>query len=173
MRRSLSSLAALTLTAALLGCAANASETAATFTAQDSLAVTASTEAWVNGALKRDFTLFATSVTPDVILYPANAKQVQGREAAVEFVKNYPVMSVFNVNVAELVGRGDVAFDHGTYTTTLTLPNGAVVNDTGSFASLFKKQPDGTWAHHRVMFHSNLPPLPAPVAAPVPAARRQ
>lgn len=152
---------------AAAGCAAKTPETAAaSFTPQDSMAIQASIDKWVKGALSRDYAMFAQSVTPDVILYPGNAASIRGRDAAVTFVKNYPPMTAFVVNVAELTGHGDAAFDHGTFTATFTLPNGAVVNDTGSFATIFRRQPDSSWAHHRVIFHSNLPPAPAPSAPP-------
>lgn len=169
MRRRVVALVILTMLTTVVSCAAGTPSAAGAFTPQDSASVQTSVDAWVNGALKRDFALFGTSVTPDVVLYPPNAAAVRGREAVVEFVKTYPPMSAFNVNIAELIGRGDVAFDHGTFTLALTLPNGAVVNDTGSFATIFKKQSDGTWAHHRVIFHSNLPPVPA---APAPTPTR-
>jgi ketosteroid isomerase-like protein len=164
--RSLAALAAAVVVFGLPACAAKGPDGAATFTAEDSLAVQASTDKWIKGSLERNYDLFAESITPDVILYPGNAPPVRGREAALAFVKTYPPMSSFVVNVAELTGRGDVAFDHGTYTSTMTLPNGTVVNDTGSFAAVFKRQADGSWAHHRVIFHSSLPPAPPAPATP-------
>lgn len=169
MRRSVVALAALTIFTTIAGCAAKEPSGTASFTPQDSAAVQTSVDAWVNGVLKRDFALFGSSVTPDVVLYPANGAAVRGREAVVEFIKTYPPITAFKVDIAELIGRGDVAFDHGTFTLTIAPPTGAVVNDTGSFATIFKKQSDGTWAHHRVIFHSNLPPMPA---APAPAPAR-
>ena len=147
------------------GCAGISSENAATFSAEDSAAVRASIDKWVKGTLERDYALFGQSMTPDVILYPGNAAPVRGREAALAFVKTYPPMSTFVVNVAELTGSGDAAYDHGTYTATVQLPNGGVAHDTGSFSTIFQRQSDGSWAHHRVIFHSNLAPA-VPATAP-------
>ena len=155
----------LLLATALTGCAAN-SESEAVFTPEDSLAVNVSADQWVQGSLKQDWAMFEKSMTPDVILYPGNAAPVRGREAAMAFVKAYPKFETFQVDVAELVGDGRHAYDHGTFTASVRLPNGTVVHDTGSFSALFRKQPDGTWAHHRVIFHSNLPPAAPPAAAP-------
>lgn len=157
--------------ATISACAAT-SDGAGAFTAADSAGVKTSTELWRTSSLSRDFDAWARSVTPDVVLYPPNLKPITGRDAAVAYMKSYPEITKFEVTTEELVGRGDAATDRGQFMLTAKLPDGTVVNDTGSFVSLFRKQADGTWAHSRVMWHSNLPVPPAPPVAPVKRAGR-
>lgn len=148
----------------VVGCTAGASETASTFTAADSAGVRASADKWVSTLLAKDFQGWGASVSPDVVLHPPNAKPITGRAAAIEFVRSYPPITKFEIQVDELWGSGDVAYDRGRFATAVTLPNGVVVNDSGTFMSIFRRQPDSTWAHDRVMWNSSLP-LPTPPAA--------
>jgi ketosteroid isomerase-like protein len=152
------------------GCAAAASEAGSTFGAADSAGVRASADKWVSSILAKDYEAWATTVSPTVVLYPPNTKTIVGRSAATEYIKAYPPISKFQIEVDEQWGSGDVAYDRGKYTLTATLPNGIVVNDTGVFLSIFRRQPDSTWAHDRVMWNSSLP-LPTP-PAPTSTKRR-
>ena len=133
----------------------------AQFTPKDSTAVRASADKWVSTLLARDFDGWATTITSDAVLYPPNGSPTVGRDAAVAFAKAYPTITSFVISPDEVTGRGDVAYDRGTYTTTVKLPGGASASDKGSFIGVFRRQPDGTWAHSRAMWHSDLP-LPAP-----------
>ena len=135
------------------------------FTPQDSAAVRVAVEKWRTTLLAQNFNGWGTTVTSDVVMYPPNQDPTIGRDAAVAYVKAYPKVTMFDIVVDELGGRGDLAYDRGTYTTTAIGPNGAEINDRGSFLSTFRRQADGTWPHSRVMWHSDMP-LPAAPAAP-------
>jgi len=153
------------------GCSAGAPESSAPeFTAADSTAVRASADKWVSTLLAKDFAGWGTSVSSDVVLYPPNSKPVTGRDAGVAFVTAYPPIEKFEINVEELTGRGDVAYDRGTFTLQAKLPNGTQLSDTGSFFSVFRRQADGGWQHSRVMWTSHIP-TPAPPAPPARRAR--
>jgi ketosteroid isomerase-like protein len=162
----------LALAAALTACATKSSADGA-FTPEDSAAVRASAELWRTKMVEGDFDAWAKSVTEDAVLYPPNSKPVVGRNAAIAFAKAYPKITKFDINIEEMVGRGDAATDRGTFTLTAQLPNGMAVNDTGSFLSLFRRQADGTWAHSRVMWHSDLPAPPAPPPATAATSTRR
>ena len=154
-----------------IGCSAGAPESSAPeFTAADSTAVRASADKWVSTLLAKDFAGWGTSVSSDVVLYPPNSKPITGRDAAVAFVTAYPPIEKFEINVEELTGRGDVAYDRGTFTLQAKLPNGTQLSDTGSFFSVFRRQADGGWQHSRVMWTSHIP-TPAPPAPPARRAR--
>lgn len=151
-----------TAVAIAFGCTPSGPSGQAQFTAADSSAVAASREKWRSTLVARDFDGWATSVTPDVILHPPNLKPIVGRAAAVEYIKNNPVITRFDLVVDEQVGRGDLAYDRGTFVVALTLPDGTAASDTGSFLGVFRRQTDSTWAHDRVMWNSNLPVAPPP-----------
>ena len=162
-------LTACLLVAVVGGCTAGASKSdMAAFTAADSTAVRAGADKWVSTILARDFDGWGSNVSSDVVLYPPNSKPVTGRDAAVAFVKAYPVISKFDITVDEITGRGDVAYDRGTYTLQGKLPDGTPMSDTGSFFTVYHRAADGSWPHSRVMWVSHLPPA----APPAPAARR-
>lgn len=155
----------------IIGCTSGASESAdAPFTAADSAAVRAGADKWVSTTLARDFDAFGANLSSDVVLYPPNAKPIVGRDAAVAYVKAYPTITKFNINVDEVSGRGDVAYDRGTFTLEAKLPNGMVVNDTGSFFTVFRRQSDGSWPHSRVMWNTHIPAPTAP-APPAPKGK--
>ena len=162
---------ALFAVAATSGCAATPSTDATAFSAADSNAVRASAELWRTSALAHDFDGWARSMTPDVVLYPPNLKPITGRDAAIAYMKAYPPITKFDIMIDEIVGRGDAATDRGQFVLSAKLPDGTVVNDTGSFMSLFRRQADGTWGHNRVMWTSNLPVPPAAPAAPATKGR--
>jgi len=149
-----------------IGCSAGAPQ----FTAADSTAVRTSADKWVSTLLAKDFDGWGTTVSSDVVLYPPNSKPLVGRAAAVAFVKAYPPIEKFDISVAEVTGRGDVAYDRGTFTLQAKLPTGVQISDTGSFFSVFRRQADGGWQHSRVMWTSHIP-APTPPPPPVRRAR--
>ena len=153
---------------ALTACAAKSGSDATTFTPQDSSAIAAEAEKWRSTTVSRDFDRFATTISDDVVMYPPNAAPLQGKDASMAFIKGYPTITKFELKTRETAGQGDVGYDHGEYALELKLPNGATAVDSGSFMSVFRRQTDGSWKHHRVMWHSNLP-LPTP---PAPTATR-
>ena len=115
--------------------------------------------------LAQNFDGWGTTVSGDVVMNPPNVKPVVGRDAAIAYVKAFPTVTQFAINVEELVGMGDKAVDRGTFTLQAKLPNGTLVSDTGSFMSVFSRQADGSWQHSRVMWVSHLPSPPAPAPA--------
>lgn len=148
--------------AAVTGCAAGASESAASFTPEDSAGVRASIDDWVKATHERDTALFRRTIAADIVMYPGNQAATTGADAAVALFTSNPDFSSFVVNVEELTGYADAAYDRGTFTADLKLPDGTVVSDTGSFATKFTKGADGRWVHQWVIWHSNRAPVPAP-----------
>src|SRR5438552_14186617 len=115
----------LAFLASLTSCKKEGAESEeAQFTPKDSTAVRASVDKWVSTLLARDFDGWATTVTSDVVLYPPNGSPTTGRDAAVAFVKAYPTITSFVFSPEEVTGNGNVAYDRGTYTTTVKLPDG-------------------------------------------------
>lgn len=156
-------------TVSLVACAAKPpSSDAAAFSAQDSAAVAASAELWRTSSLARDWDKFGSTISSDVVMFPPNSPPTVGHEASMAYIKAFPTITKFEINVDELTGKQDMAYDRGHFTLTAKLPDGKEINDQGSFMSVFRRQADGSWKHSRVMWHSDLP-MPAP--APAPAKR--
>lgn len=156
------------LSVALVGCAATGD--GGTFTTADSTAVRATADKWVSTLLAADYNGWGTTVSSDVVMYPPNSKPIVGRDAAIAFVQSYPRITHFTLRVDELGGRGDIAYDRGNFQIAFTLPDGKTGADTGSFMTVFKRQPDGSWPHSRVVWTSHLPPVAPP---PPPTAKKK
>lgn len=132
----------------------------------DADAVRATIETYRTTALARDWDAWGKTLATDVVYSPPNVAPMQSREAAVAWVKGFPTLTSLTITVTEVVGRGDLAYSHGTYAYDVTMPDGSKASEQGEHLSIHRRQPDGTWPFTRVLWHSNQsPPAPAPAAA--------
>ena len=140
-----------------------ASGEAAALAEADVAAVKSTIDAYVRTALAQDWTAFGNTLSPDVIAYPPNTGSLKGREAYLEYVKAYPKILTFTVDVAEVIGRADFAVATGMYHITFQAPDGSTGKDDGSFIDVHERQADGSWPYTRLIWHSDIPaPAPAP-----------
>src|SRR5512143_2630636 len=84
----------------------------------DKDAVRAVVEKYRQAAIAGDWTTWGTTLLSDVIISPAHMAPLMGRDAAVAWGKGFPKISNLVVIVDEVSGRGDVAYDRGTYVLT-------------------------------------------------------
>jgi len=80
-----------------------------------------------------------------------------------------PAMSLkFQADRVEVAKSGDLAYTQGTYSMAMTDPaTKNVVNDHGSYVTVYKKQADGSWKSVSDIVTSAVPPpAPAPPSAP-------
>jgi len=97
----------------------------------------------------------------DAIELPPNQAAVQGKAAIQAWDQAFPPFSNFQEQSLEIEGRGNLAYDRGTYSMTVT-PAGAVpIEDHGKYLSIWRKQAGGLWKISRAIYNSDLP-LPAP-----------
>ena len=111
-------------------------------------AITAVADAYVAAVLKGDPAGLADLYTEDAMEMPPNAAAVKGRPAINEYYKKQMAgakFSAFTLTHVETRAAGDVGYDVGTYSQTLT-PAGAPgpVNDRGKYLVLVKKG-GGNW----------------------------
>jgi len=131
--------------------------------ASDVTAVRESIDAYVRTALANDWDRWGKVLLADVVAMPPNHAPLVGRDAAVAFVKTFPKLTQFNVNIDEITGGGGTAYCRGTYSLTFQMPDGKSSTEKGSFLEIHKRQSDGTWPYARLMWHSDAaPPEPAP-----------
>jgi ketosteroid isomerase-like protein len=97
----------------------------------------------------------------DAIELPPNQAAVQGKAAIQAWDEAFPPFSNFQEQSLEIEGGGDLAYDRGTYSMTMTPPGAAPIEDHGKYLTIWHKQAGGLWKVSRVMFNSDLP-LPAP-----------
>jgi len=133
----------------------------------DKDAVRAQIEKYRKASIAADWTTWGSTLMSDVIISPAHMAPLMGRDAAVAWAKAFPKISNLSVLVDEISGRGDVAYDRGSYVLDMVLPDGRTASEHGTFLEVHRRQADGSWPYARLSFHST-DPLPAPT--PVPAA---
>jgi len=68
------------------------------------------------------------------------------------FVLQYPKVTAFRMTALNVNGRGDLAYEHGSYDITA-----AGVADQGSYLAVWRQQPDGAWKVLRFMWNTDLP----------------
>lgn len=125
----------------------------------DKTAIRAQIDTYVRTALSGDLEAWGNTLAEDAVLMPPTGTPISGRRAAVEWLKAFPQLTAFTVDVGELTGSGDVAYARGTYTLTAKLPDGSSIIDGGGFLDIHRRASDGTWPYTRLMFHSdNLAP---------------
>ena len=126
----------------------------------DKDAVRAQIASYVRTALAGDAEGWGMTLAEDVVVMPPNMAALRGRAAAVDWLKTFPKLTKFAVDVSEIKGNGDVAYTHGTYDFAATLPDGESVADRGSFVNVFRRVSDGSWPYTVLMWHSDPPASP-------------
>lgn len=138
-------------------------------TDQDRAAIRQSEADFAASMLAKDYAKVAASYTTDAVVMPSNGPTVTGRAAIEEFLASFPPLSTFTLNVAEIEGAGDLAYDRGTYQMTFPLPSGGTASDSGKFLEIRHRQADGAWLVTRDIWNSDIP-VPAP-EPPAPAKK--
>lgn len=160
MKRRNSLTIVFTLGVLLAACQPAASE----LSEADVTAIKAKTDRYVAAALASDWDVAGKELSSDIVFLPPNAAPVVGHDAAMTYLRNYPKITGFTVNVDEVRGRGDLAYARGTYMISVELPDKSAATENGAFLETHRKQADGTWRYAHIMWHSMSPP-PAPPAA--------
>ena len=102
-------------------------------------------------------------VTEDIIDMPANMPRLVGKQA---YGKNFSTWIGFFKSLKqkemsfvpdEFVVTGDWAFQIGTYSRKFTLQDDSLIEDTGNYVWIFKKDHDGNWKWARVISNSTIP----------------
>ena len=114
--------------------------------------------------LASDWDASGDTLAPTVSVSPANVAPIRGRDAAIEWVKTFPKIVGFTVDIEDVSGHGTVAYARGTYALQMILADGSPLADRGAFLQIHERQADGTWPYSHLMFHST-EPMPAAATA--------
>jgi hypothetical protein len=68
----------------------------------------------------------------------------------------YPPISNLQEQSLEIEGQGNLAYDRGTYSMTVSHVGAASTDDHGKYLTIWRKQADGSWKISRAMFNSDL-----------------
>jgi ketosteroid isomerase-like protein len=131
---------------------------------EDVAALEGAIQEYVQSALAGDLDTWAGLWAEDAVKMDPNSPALEGREAIRASMAALS-MTEFTASVAEVDGRGDLAYVRGAFSARGTvegMPEPLVV-EQGKYLTIFKKQPDGTWLIAIDIWNSDLP-LPEPGA---------
>jgi len=160
MRNSAIAMLAFAVTFLSTGCQP-AGQLPAELTAADIEAIRAVDADLARTGAAGDWEAFVALYTEDAMLLPPNAPAATGRSAIRDHFASLPPINVFDIEVEEIVGRGDLAFVRGTYLLELAPPGAPTpIRDSGKFIEIRRKQPDGSWPLWRDIYNSSQPAAP-------------
>lgn len=123
---------------------------------------------WNKDFAAKDLEKLVAHYAADAVLMSPGAPTASGKEAIRAVLKEMladPALSLkFHAARVEVAKSGDMAFTQGSYTMTVTDPSTKrPMNDKGSYVTVYKKQPDGSWkAVSDIASSENSPGPPAP-----------
>ena len=95
----------------------------------------------------------------DALGFPPNAALISGKEEMGAFWSELVEDPGLNwqTTKVEVSRSSDLAYSFGTFEATISGPEGEPLDDHGKWVVVWKKQPDGTWAHIIDIFNSDVP----------------
>ncbi len=120
----------------------------------DSSDITSRSEAWEAALNAADIDALVALYTDDARLLPPNGEMTIGRDAVrAEFITMIDAGFSSELTSVEAVVSGDIAYNVGTYTTTL----GGEQVDVGKFIETWHRGDDGQWRIANDIYNSDLP----------------
>jgi len=126
---------------------------------------------WNQDYVAKDMDKLVAHYTDDAVLTAPGGPAIIGKDAIRNELKEMvadPTMSLkFQSSKADVSGSGDMGYTQGTYTLTLTDPaSKQLINDHGTYVTVYRKQADGSWKAVSDIASSAVPtpPPPAPAA---------
>ena len=119
--------------------------------------VRARSKAVVAAEMSFDWETAVTFYASDVIVQPANAPQIHGREALLEQYRTFPKMIELGSTSTAIIpaASGDMAYEYGVNRFVFETPNGQV-EDLGKYLAVWTKI-NGEWFIAALSFSSNTP----------------
>ena len=149
--KTLSRLTALVGALALAACVAEAPAPAAPpdNRAADEAALRVALRQWSAAAQEKDAATFASFYTDDGILLLEGAPDAVGMAAIVQGTTAMMSDANFSLSFApdkvEVARSGDLAYDVGSYTLTMSDPEGNPVTQKGQYVDVWRKNAKGEW----------------------------
>jgi len=141
-----SGLAALVLS--FVACAQRPAEPPDTRPAEEA-AIREAVQDWSTAAESKDAQLFASFYAPDAVLMLEGAPDMSGKgaiEQGTAAMMQDPNFALsFEADHVTVARSGDLAYETGTYTMTMSDADQGPVTTTGHYVDVWQKQDDGTW----------------------------
>lgn len=131
----------------------------------DEAAIRAALASWSAASEAKDAEAFASVYAPDAVLMLEGAPDLTGREAILAGITGMMQDPNFNLSFETeqvvVAKSGDLAYETGTYSLTVSDPEGNPASQHGNYVVVWQKQSDGGWKVVRDVPVSD-PPEPAP-----------
>jgi ketosteroid isomerase-like protein len=129
----------------------------------DKTAIRAQTDSFVASMKLRRDSASAAHYTENATVMPPNAGIAEGRAAIRAWLEAFPPLTEFSLTPVEVDGRGDLAYERGTYAFTIAAASGKpATSDHGKYLVIKRRQPGGTWLVSVDIFNSDLPATTTP-----------
>ena len=111
-------------------------------------------ELFVRNALAtpRDDRASAACYEDDAIMLAPSQPPIIGRSAIEEFLSSFPPFSDYRLEVAEIDGDGDLAFERGSASMALTPTGEPNQQFRINYLVIWRRQTDGSWRVARELF---------------------
>jgi ketosteroid isomerase-like protein len=135
-------------------------ERAGPLTDADRSAIHASVANFTKAALAADWRAAVSIYAEDAMVLPPNRPAVQGRGEMQKFFSGVPKLAEFSQSVAEIEGRGDLAYSRGAFETVMVPPGAKTpTKNKGKVMMIWRKRPEGSWLATRLIWSSDLAPM--------------
>lgn len=150
-------LAVLSLALVSLACQPPAAEVAQ-LSEEDKAAIQNLLDRLVQAELAGDWEAVYAMYTEDIVEMPSNQPAIEGLAAVREWIESQDfTISEMTVTVADIDGRGDLAYLRGTFTETFVVGEGQPTQSQGKYVLILRKQADGSWRIALGISNSDLP----------------
>ena len=135
---------------------------------QDEAAIRQADTAFSSAAQSKNVDAFLAFYAGDAAVMAPNEAMITGRDNARKLITDMMAMPGFSISwqvtKADVARSGDLGYTIGTYEMTMTGPDGKPMSDRGKYATVWRKQTDGSWKAVVDTFNTNtpLPPPPPP-----------
>ena len=134
---------ALASALALAGCTSHPTR------ADEERTIHALVDDWSAAAVAKDAARFASFYAEDAVLMLEDAPDMRGiavLRGAIEGMMQDPNFQLsFHADEVEVARSRDLAYETGTYSFTITGPDGEPMKEVGHYVVVWAKQADGTW----------------------------
>lgn len=167
MKRIASLCAVIAVACSLTGCTSAPAPVANTHDA-DVKAIQDNETQWLADWASKDAAKIAAHYSDDATLMVPGGPATSGKDAiqkALAGMVTDPALSMkFQAAKVDAAASGDLGYSQGTYTMTVTdMASKKVINDHGSYVTVYRKQADGSWKSVSDIAVSEVPPaMPAP-----------
>lgn len=94
----------------------------------------------------------------DAVLLAPNAEIARGTAAIRDsWASMFPMKPRLNFSADRIVESCDLAYEYGRYQMQMTPPGGSMMSDSGKYATVWRRMPNGEWKIVADMINTSLP----------------